>query len=127
MSLNEAQLNKIGQTRLMVSQYLTFRNPDHFVDPDAFHPERWLQSAHPSYNTRYSHDNRAAFRPFSVGTRDCIGKNLAYSQMRVFVARLTMRFDWELLSGQEDWLRSQRVASGWMKQPLHINFRHRKV
>jgi len=97
------------------------------VDPDAFRPERWLQPSHPLYETRYARDNRTVFKPFSFGPRDCIGKSLAYAEVRIFVARLVLRFDWELLPGQEDWMSKQKTSVTWEKGPLMVRFRESKA
>ena len=50
----------------------------------------------------------AVFRPFSTGPRDCIGKNLAYAEMRMIVSKLLYKFDFEVLPGQDGWMDQQR-------------------
>lgn len=97
------------------------------MDPEAFHPERWLQASHSLYDTRYAGDNRAVFKPFSFGPRDCIGKSLAYAEICIFVARLVLLFDWDLLAGREDWLTKQKTSMTWEKGPLMVRFRERKA
>jgi len=64
-------------------------------------------------------------KPFSYGPRDCLGKNLAYAEMRLFVARVTLRFDWELQPGQEKWIDNQTINGTWLKTPLMVKFRER--
>lgn len=49
------------------------RSPLHWVSPDEFHPERFLGAEHAHYDARFAGDNKEAFRPFSMGTRHCIG------------------------------------------------------
>lgn len=62
-------------------------------------------------------------RPFSAGPRDCIGKNLAYAEMRVVVALLLWHFDLEALPGQDDWIAKQKVYNSvWAKGPLMIKW-----
>ena len=39
-----------------------------FKDPLAFVPERWMG------DDKYKDDQHAALQPFSVGSRDCLGK-----------------------------------------------------
>ncbi|UNI15925.1 hypothetical protein JDV02_002409 [Purpureocillium takamizusanense] len=113
--------------RVSVSQWATFHNPDNFVEPEAFLPERWLTKSHPRYEERFQADNKAVFKPFSYGSRDCIGKNLAQVEMRYIIARLLYRFDFELASPQENWLASQRVFVLWDKGPLYLRLRPRKM
>lgn len=113
------------QTVISVDQYATYRNPAHFTDADAFRPERWLPATHAYYDARYANDNRAAFHPFSTGPRDCIGKNLAYMEMRLTLARINLRFDWALAPNQAGWQDGQLVLSTWNKKPLWVNFAER--
>jgi cytochrome P450 len=105
-----------------VSQWVTFRNPEHFLEPDSFCPERWLKSTHPLYESKFANDNRDVFKPFSYGPRDCIGKNLAYAEMRLIVSHLLYRFDFEVLPGQDDWHATQNTYLIWEKGPLYIKF-----
>lgn len=95
--------------------------------PDSYYPERWLKPEHPLHDARFAKDNHSVFKPFSNGPRDCIGKNLAYSEMRLIVAELLYRFDVELLPGQEDWHASQNAFLVWEKGPLYVKFTSRKA
>ncbi|KAI0096560.1 cytochrome P450 [Daldinia grandis] len=113
-------------TRISVYPWATFRNPQHFSQPDTFSPQRWLSSSHPLYEAKFSGDNREVFKPFSFGTRDCLGKNLAYAEMRLITARLIYRFDYRIMPNQESWHDQQRMYLGWEKGPLHIQL-HRRV
>ena len=42
--------------------------------------------------------------PFSLGPRNCIGKTLAWAEMRVIVARIVWAFDLEAKGPKEEWL-----------------------
>ena len=110
-----------------VSQWATYRNPKNFIEPDMFLPERWLAESHPSYEERFNTDNKAAFKPFSYGPRDCIGKSFALAEMRYLIVRLLYRFDLELRDGQDDWHEKQRVFLIWEKGPLYFRLRLRNV
>ena len=55
-------------TVVSASHLLMYTSADNFVDPLRFIPERWLG------DERFVDDRRAAVNPFSVGTRDCLGK-----------------------------------------------------
>ncbi|KND86588.1 Isotrichodermin C-15 hydroxylase, partial [Tolypocladium ophioglossoides CBS 100239] len=114
-------------TRVSVYQWATFRNPDHFLEPESFIPERWLPEKHPRYEERFKADNRAVFKPFSYGSRDCIGKNLAYGEMRLVLARLLYRFDFELAFEQDSWHDSQRTFVVWEKGPLYLRLQPRSA
>lgn len=112
------------QTRISVYQWATFRNPKHFAEPESFCPERWLPESHQLYDPRFAGDNKVVFKPFSYGTRDCMGKNLAYSEMRLIAARIMWRFDVEI-SGQKDWHNNQRAFVVWEKGPLNATLKQR--
>lgn len=56
------------QTVVAVWQWAINHNPDHWTDPDKYHPERFLG------DPRFANDRLDALQPFSVGPRDCIGR-----------------------------------------------------
>ena len=105
---------------MSIYQWATHHSPRNFIDHDTFKPQRFLPAAHPLYDMRYSGDNKAAFMQFAAGPRDCIGKNLAYAELHLVVARLLWKFDVKVLEGQEDWISSQRVFVLWNKGPLMV-------
>ncbi|KAJ3497144.1 hypothetical protein NLG97_g2124 [Lecanicillium saksenae] len=111
-------------TLISVHQWATFRNPDNFFLPDQFIPERWLSPSHPRYDGRFAGDNRAVFKPFSHGPRDCIGKNLAYAEMRLLAARILHEFEFTI-QGQSDWQAKQRMFGLWEKAPLMVQIKSR--
>lgn len=96
----------------------------HFNLPDQFRPERWLLPTHPLYKPgTFESDNKSAMKAFSAGPRDCIGKNLAYAEMRIVVALLLWHFDVEALPGQDDWISKQKVFNAiWSKGPLMLQW-----
>ena len=64
------------------------RDPRNFSpEPLKFRPERWIQ---PEKEERF---NKAAFTPFSFGKSACVGKVLAYMEIRLVIANLVRRFD----------------------------------
>jgi cytochrome P450 len=56
-------------------------------------------------------------QPFSVGPRNCIGRNLALAEMRLILARVLWNFDFELCPESERWA-EQKVMSLWIKPEL---------
>jgi cytochrome P450 len=85
-----------GGTTVSVSQWSSNHNPTYFRDPNDFVPQRWLDAA-------YDSDDKKARQPFSVGPRNCIGKSLAYMEMRIMVARLLWNFDIVSVDGAPLW------------------------
>jgi cytochrome P450 len=67
----------------------------------------------------FFHDRREVHRPFSVGPRDCIGRNLAYHEMRLIMAKILFNFDMKLHSSCDSW-DNQRVFGIWEKPPLKV-------
>ncbi|KAL0954060.1 hypothetical protein HGRIS_005210 [Hohenbuehelia grisea] len=66
-----------------------------FPDPKEFKPERWLEGGlGPDSRCR-----RSAVMSFSFGTFSCLGKALAYQQLRLIVAHLVVHYDMKFASG----------------------------
>ncbi|TXB98820.1 hypothetical protein FocTR4_00013514 [Fusarium oxysporum f. sp. cubense] len=84
---------------------------------------RRLPKTHALYDEKYAGDNRAVFKPFSYGARDCIGKNLAYAELRVILSHILFKFDFELKPGQPDWHEKQTCFLVWDKVPLNITLK----
>ncbi|KAL2168974.1 hypothetical protein VTG60DRAFT_6616 [Thermothelomyces hinnuleus] len=91
-----------------------------FTAPDKFIPERWLDEADPT-GLQFDKRRQAALQPFSVGPRNCIGKNLAYVEMRLILARLIWNYDLAFADQEtsENFLRCKAYTL-WMKGPLNI-------
>jgi cytochrome P450 len=74
-----------GGTNISFSQWSAYRSPGNFSQPNEFIPERWLQSNRAS---QFATDKRNTLQPFSFGPRNCIGKNLAYAELRLILSRM---------------------------------------
>jgi cytochrome P450 len=69
----------------------------------------------------FAKDNKVAFQPFGLGRHACIGQSLAYSEMRLILARLFFAFDIELANAQDVWdWGSQETYIFWEKKPLNV-------
>lgn len=64
------------------------------ADADTFNPERWLQD-----NTVEMHRTSLTF---GSGSRNCIGKNIAWLEMSKFLATLFLRYNVELVHPEEE-------------------------
>ena len=82
-----------GKT-VAVSPWASTRSRLNFHEPDMFRPQRWLG------DENYSNDNLNASLPFGTGPRVCIGRNLAYLEMRLILSHLLWSFDIELDRGK---------------------------
>ncbi|KAI9150878.1 Isotrichodermin C-15 hydroxylase [Paramyrothecium foliicola] len=110
-----------ANTVAWVYHWVTYHNPDNFALPESFIPERWEGT-----DPRCVNDKKEAFQPFSHGARNCIGKNLAYAEMRLILARLLWNFEFELVDPKDkDWIYGQPMYGLWEKPPLKIRLSHR--
>ncbi|TVY84339.1 Cytochrome P450 monooxygenase aclL [Lachnellula suecica] len=110
-------------TKVSVPQWASYSSPANFLDPDRFVPERWMKNP----PAKYANDNRAVLQPFSVGPRNCIGRGLAYAEMRLILARVLHNFDFELQEDSRNWLSEQKSYGLWEKTPLHVKIIPRKL
>lgn len=103
-------LYQIAKTHLDPSIYTT---PESF-DPQRFAPERAEEKA-----KLFSHV------PFGGGVRECLGKEFAKLEMKLFAALLIREYDWELLPGQN--LDLVMVPTPHPKDGLQVKFRSTEV
>ncbi|KAI0379847.1 cytochrome P450 [Hypomontagnella monticulosa] len=96
--------------------YAACRSQRNFSQPDKFIPERWMGE-----DPQFENDRRDASQPFHFGPRNCIGRNLAYVEMKIIIARLVWHFDIENAT-EGDWL-DQKVYIVWEKSPLWVKLR----
>lgn len=101
-------------TSIGVHHLATYRNEDYFRKPYEFHPERWLG------DPEFKDDKLDAMEPFSVGPRNCVGKNLAWHEMRLLLSTVMLYFDMELCKESQAW-NDQKVYLLWEKKPLMVN------
>ncbi|KAF4539469.1 Cytochrome p450 protein [Lasiodiplodia theobromae] len=105
-----------GQTRVAVAQYTAYRSPLNFKDPESYIPERWLP------NTGYENDRREVMQAFAYGPRNCIGKNLAYHELRIILAKMLWNFEFKLRPESDAWI-NQKCYTLWQKTPLWVEVR----
>lgn len=111
------------QTVCQTSFIALARNPKNFHLPTEFRPERWLDQSHPLYDSTFEGDNRDGLRPFSQGPRMCPGKEIAWWESRIFVAKTLWAFDLALLEGQNwDMRRDLKAWGMWVKPEVMVKF-----
>jgi len=64
------------------------RNASVFPSPDSFAPERWLKAEGEELKQMSAH-----MMPFGLGSRVCIGQNVAQMMMRMVLASLVRNFN----------------------------------
>lgn len=82
-----------GDITLYTPVYSIHRSPQAFERPDEFVPERW--TTQPALIR-----NKKAFAPFLIGSYSCIGRQLAYMEMRTVVSKLVLGFEVALAPGE---------------------------
>ena len=77
---------------VLLSQYVTHRDPRFYPDPERFEPERWTpeaKAARPQF----------AYFPFGGGPRRCIGEGFAWAEGVLVLAALAQRWRPRLVPG----------------------------
>ena len=69
---------RVGST-VVLSQWITHRDPRYYDDPEAFHPERWLDGLADRLPP-------GAYFPFGDGPRRCIGASFALIDVNALLA-----------------------------------------
>ncbi|PVI01258.1 cytochrome P450 [Periconia macrospinosa] len=105
------------KTCVFVSHRAAYRSKLNFTRPDFFEPERWLPNS-----VGYENDRKEVFQPFSFGPRNCIGRNLAYHEMRLIMASILWHFDMELCPESDGWI-NQKTYTLYEKPDLWVKFK----
>jgi len=103
-------LYQIGRSHYDASIY---PNPETF-DPDRFSPER-----------EQERKQLFGYIPFGGGLRECLGKEFAKLEMRIFGALLCRDYDWELLPDRD--LELVAVPTPHPRDGLKVNITPRGI
>lgn len=112
----------LPQTSVGVHQYSSSTYAAYFHLPTSFVPARWLPTPPPEF----ANDILDSNQPFSTGPRNCLGKNLAYGEMRCILARMVWHFDMCLDEASEGWDRQKSFVL-WEKGSLRVRLENRVV
>ena len=116
-----------ADTRVFTHQLSGFHSEKNFHKASEFVPERWLPEAQTNPDSPYFNDNRDARQPFNVGPRNCVGRNLAYHEMRLILAKVLFSYDLKLCEDCEQWAETQRTFSLWEKPPLMVKLSEKQI
>ncbi|KAH8647476.1 cytochrome P450 [Tricladium varicosporioides] len=104
-----------GGTTVGVNFWAASHSASNFTSPESFIPERWFPT--PIFPT----DDLKANQPFSYGPNNCLGKNLAYAEMRLLLAHLVWNFDLDLVEEKEgNWIDRCKIFILWVKPELKV-------
>jgi cytochrome P450 len=79
-------------SEVLMSQYVTHRDPRYFPDPERFDPDRWLPEASAGRP-------KFAYFPFGGGRRLCVGEAFAWCEGVLVLATLGQRWRFEVPDG----------------------------
>ncbi|PVH92480.1 putative RNA polymerase II mediator complex component Srb8 [Periconia macrospinosa] len=111
-------------TRLSARTYAINRSAEYFARPDDFVPERWLPP--PERPAEFANDKLYASRPFSVGFHACLGKPLAWTELRLVVAKLLWTFDIWAKDGETSFFEDFPILLMVQKGPLRLGIKVRE-
>ncbi|HEY2882622.1 MAG TPA: cytochrome P450 [Pirellulales bacterium] len=74
---------------VLLNHYATHRDPEVYVDPQQFRPERWFTTQPDSFS----------YLPFGAGPRTCIGKALGTAAINLLTAMIVQRYRLTLQNG----------------------------
>ncbi len=83
-----------AKTTLLMSQFITHRDPRFFPDPLRFNPERFTPEAK-ARRTKFS------YFPFGAGFRQCIGESFAWMEGVLMLATLAQKWKMTLVPGHK--------------------------
>lgn len=130
-----------GDTAIAVNAYAASFSPLNFHRPTEFLPERWMEASlltplisdGPPGNpdsaanatsgikvSEFYQDIQKSSQPFGFGPRNCIGKNLAWMEIRLIVARLLWAFDIELCDESKGWKDNMPIFGLYQRGPLTV-------
>jgi cytochrome P450 len=92
---NDFQLGEFflpAKTTVLMSQFITHRDPRFFPDPLCFNPERFTPDAK-------SRRTRLTYFPFGAGFRQCIGESFAWMEGVLLLATLAQKWKLKLVPG----------------------------
>ncbi|MEG4011809.1 MULTISPECIES: cytochrome P450 [unclassified Microcoleus] len=85
-----------------------------YPEPDRFDPDRFT-------GDRSTNAKPFSYVPFGGGLRECLGKEFARLEMKLFAARIVRECEWELLPDQD--LNLIRVPTPHPRDGLRVKFR----
>ncbi|KHN97091.1 trichodiene oxygenase [Metarhizium album ARSEF 1941] len=102
-------------TPVSQSTYFVHTDPAIYPDPHSFRPDRWIQAASDGFPLhRY-------LVSFTKGSRQCIGIQMAYTELYLAVSTLVSTFDMELHDTTVDHVRIHYVRSlGYPEKCRHM-------
>ncbi|KAI9164046.1 Cytochrome P450 monooxygenase lcsI [Paramyrothecium foliicola] len=115
-----------GGTPVSIQAYSLNRDPAYFHLPERFLPERWLPDR-TDPESIFRNDRCDDLHPFSAGSRSCIGRHLAWAEMRLIMAKLIWTFDFKSIESKTLKWESLKTFLLVEKKPIYVKMAQRKV
>ena len=80
-----------------IPHYALHHRPTYFEDPFVYYPAPWMTRKCDTIAA--AADSCLAFSAFSIGSRSCVGKRMAYTELTIFIARIVGLFEMKLAQG----------------------------
>ncbi|KAH0425313.1 Cytochrome P450 [Colletotrichum camelliae] len=101
-------------TEVYTSAWTVTHDEKNFHRPYDFIPERWIGANRV--------DNLEASQPFSLGPRGCLGKNFAFVEINLILAKMHYAYNLHLVNEDLDWLKQSHMHVMWWKPSLNVRF-----
>ncbi|RDY01615.1 Cytochrome P450 93A3, partial [Mucuna pruriens] len=106
-----------GQTRTLINVYAIMRDPEEWVNPEEFIPERFLEGSDVVNGIRMDGGD-FRYLPFGFGRRGCPGSSLALTVIHVTIASLIQCFQWKIKGGDRVSMEEGSSFSAGLAKPL---------
>ncbi|KAL5435507.1 Cytochrome P450 monooxygenase orf9 [Paraphaeosphaeria minitans] len=97
---------------MYTSAWTVTHDAKYFPEPFVFNPERWIDP--------HAIDVKEASQPFSLGPRGCLGRNFAYVEMNLILAKMHWTYDFDLVDKELDWEANSHIHVMWWKPDLWV-------
>ncbi|KAF7865957.1 hypothetical protein EAF04_006121 [Stromatinia cepivora] len=104
-------------THVQTSVFALSRSSRYFHDPSHYRPERWLPADHPLHDKVFDKDEVDKLHSFSLGPRACLGRETAWTQGKLFLAKVLWTFDIARVEGQVFDLEKTLLHYGFLAKP----------
>lgn len=79
--------------RVSTACYCLHHNKDLYNEPFRFNPSRWIIDENDTSSAEKVARAESGYMPFSAGPRGCVGKNLAYLELNIVLAKVLYCFE----------------------------------
>ncbi|MEE3330571.1 MAG: cytochrome P450 [Myxococcota bacterium] len=105
-------------TTVAVSPAVSNRMPEHFPDPDLYHPDR--------YKPGREEDKRSfAWIPFGGGRHRCVGAAFAMMQLKAIFSVLLRRYEFEMAQPSDSYRNDNSKMVIQLEHPCRVRYRRR--